>query len=47
MKNKYIKIKHFKIPLLLALLVMLSVSCTKEKRSEIIIRELENAATQT
>lgn len=47
MSNKYIEIKHFKTLLLLVPLVMLSVSCTKEKRSEIIIREIENETVQT
>lgn len=47
MSNKHIRIKHFKTLLLLVPLVMLSVSCTKEKRSEIIIREIENETTQT
>ena len=47
MSNKHIRIKHFKTPLLLVPLVMLSVSCTKEKRSEIIIREIENETVQT
>ena len=47
MSNKHIKIKHFNTLLLLVLLVMLSVSCTKEKRSEIIIREIENETVQT
>ena len=47
MSNKHIRIKHFKTLLLLVPLVMLSVSCTKEKRSEIIIREIENETVQT
>lgn len=47
MSNKYIEIKHFKTLLLLVPLVMLSVSCTKERRSEIIIREIENETEQT
>lgn len=47
MKNKYIKIKYFKTLLLLVLPVLLSVSCTKEQRSEIIIKELNEDTTQT
>ena len=47
MSNKHIRIIHFKTLLLLVPLVMLSVSCTKEKRSEIIIREIENETVQT
>ena len=47
MSNKHIRIKYFKTLLLLVPLVMLSVSCTKEKRSEIIIREIESETTHT
>ena len=32
---------------MLTLLVLFSVSCTKEKRSEIIIREFESETTQS
>lgn len=49
MSNKYIKNKYLIIiSLFVALLfVLLSVSCTKQERSEIIIREIESETTHT
>lgn len=41
------KIKYCKIILTLTLLVLFSMSCTKQERSEIIINEIENETTQT
>ena len=45
--KKFSKIKYCKIVFMLTLLVLLSVSCTKQERSEIIIKEIENETTQT
>ena len=41
------KIKYCKIILTLTLLVLFSMSCNKQERSEIIINEIENETTQT
>lgn len=45
--KKFSKIKYCKIILTLTLLVLFSMSCTKQERSEIIIKEIENETTQT
>ena len=41
------KIKYFRVVVLLSIILLLSMSCTKERRSEIIIREIENETMQT
>ena len=41
------KIKYFRVALLLSLIPLFSVSCTRQERSEIIIREIENETIQT
>ena len=45
--KKISEIKYFRVVVLLSIILLLSVSCTKEKRSEIIIREIENETVQT
>ena len=41
------KIKYFRVVLLLSLIPLFSVSCTRQERSEIIIREIESETTYT
>ena len=41
------KIKYFRVALLLSLIPLFSVSCTRQERGEIIIREIESETTHT
>ena len=45
--KKISEIKYFRVVLLLSIILLLSMSCTKEQRSEIIIKELNEDITQT
>ena len=40
------KIKYFRVALLLSLIPLFSVSCTKQERSGIIIKEINNETMQ-
>ena len=45
--KKISEIKYFRVVVLLSIILLLSMSCTKEQRSEIIIKELNEDITQT